>query len=136
MEHINSEFLSIVANYLYEEESKIVDYITSELKDRDYHTKHKETIVLEDKTIVIGNGRLHSFNDQPAIIGTNGVSEYYKDGMLHRDGDNPAFVHTSGYQVYFTNGMVHRDGDKPAMIFPNGDLRYFKNGKMCVPSNL
>ena len=30
-------------------------------------------------------GKLHSFNDQPAKIDTNGTKYWYRNGQLHRD---------------------------------------------------
>ena len=38
-----------------------------------------------DSFTVDDNGALHSFNDQPALIKTNGDKCYFSHGMLHRD---------------------------------------------------
>ncbi len=39
------------------------------------------------------NGKLHSFNDEPAVHDTHeGNKSWYKNGILHRDNDKPAEV--------------------------------------------
>ena len=90
------------------------------------------------------NGLLHSFDDQPAVIQTWGVSRgigwpvfnrtrhqedpatlftslrWYKNGKLQRYGDLPAMVDSIGNQSWHSNNELHRDGDQPAKIHANG----------------
>jgi hypothetical protein len=60
------------------------------------------------------NGVLHSFNDQPAIVG-RGCAVWVNAGVVHRGGDRPA-VHLNGSTMYIMHGVWHRGGDRPAVI--------------------
>lgn len=72
------------------------------------------------------NGRLHSIDDQPAIIYDNGDRMWFKHGVKHRDNDKPA-EELSSYDAWWQNGEMHRDGDKPAV--DSGDEKiWYKHG--------
>lgn len=76
-------------------------------------------------------GRLHSFDDLPAIYDEN-IMIWYKDGVKHRDGDNPALIETCDDGIivnYYWNGMLHRDCDRPSVITSKGDQIWYKYGK-------
>jgi hypothetical protein len=60
------------------------------------------------------NGVLHSFNDQPAIVG-RGCAVWLNAGVVHRGGDRPA-VQLNGSTMYIMHGVWHRGGDQPAVI--------------------
>jgi hypothetical protein len=74
------------------------------------------------------NRRLHSFNDQPAIIWRDGSKSWYKHGKLHRDNDQPANDWSDGTQVWYQYGNIHRDNDQPAIIYPCGTKQWYKHG--------
>ncbi len=75
------------------------------------------------------NGKLHSFNDEPAVYTEDGHKEWYKDGKLHRDNDKPAVQNKEGFEMYYQNGKRHRANGKPAVIFPDGSSEYWIEGK-------
>ena len=71
----------------------------------------------------------NSFNDEPAVIDSNGRKYWYKEGKLHRDGDNPAVMDDDGTKMWYKEGKCHRDGDKPA-ILSFGTKEWWKEGKL------
>ena len=97
------------------------------------------------------NGLLHSFNDQPAMIESDGrmlwydhgdlsrgndlpavviIGEHYEwwtAGIPGRDGDRPAVV-TRMAKEWIVNDQLHREGGQPAVIWYNGDMDYFEKG--------
>ncbi len=50
------------------------------------------------------DGKLHSFNDMPAISYICGAKYWYKNGVLHRD-NGPAIILYSGYAAWFIDGV-------------------------------
>ena len=55
------------------------------------------------------NGRLHSFDDQPAVVmydedGKENQWEYFKSGKRHRL-TGPAFINAEGERIYYFNGQ-------------------------------
>jgi hypothetical protein len=77
------------------------------------------------------DGEYHSFNDQPAIIRSNGDKFWYKNGKAHRDNDLPAIEFANGTKVWYQNGLVHRENNLPAAIYLDGDKEWWKNGE-CI----
>ena len=75
------------------------------------------------------DGRLHSFDDEPAVVFTDGHMAWYRDGLKHRDDDEPAEVWGRGDKAWFQDGVPHRGGDKPAVVHPNGDMSWFLKGR-------
>ena len=73
-----------------------------------------ESLTFDDK------GRLHSFNDKPAIVDSNGTKYWYKNGKIHRDKDLPAVVYSNGNKCWYKNGKLHRDKDLPATVYSDG----------------
>ena len=71
----------------YDEESKSVKYHPAEIA-KFYKTWYQD-------------GDYHSYNDEPAVIFSNGNKEWYKNGKLHRDGDKPAAIFINGETVYY-----------------------------------
>lgn len=89
------------------------------------------------------NGKLHSFNDEPAIFDIeNGKKYWFKNGKRHRDGDKPAIVVKTEIGPWddpfdeislswYQNGKLFRDGDKPAFVrikkvfYDEGPIRIF-----------
>ncbi len=64
-------------------------------------------IDLEDVVTRDESGRLHSFNDRPAIHDDEGALRWYKHGLLHRD-DGPAVEHLNGYRESWVDGVFIR----------------------------
>jgi hypothetical protein len=83
-------------------------------------------IGLIDRLEFLYRGNYHSFNDQPAIIWTNGTKWWYYHGEIHRDNDRPAMVNY-GTQDWVQHGQFHRDNDQPARIFANGCKEWYRH---------
>ena len=61
------------------------------------------------------NGNLHSFNDEPAVIGADGSKQWYKNGVRHREGDEPAVI-SNGNLYWYKDGELRREnGLSPVM---------------------
>ena len=60
-----------------------------------------------------------------------------KDGKLHSYDDAPAIIQIAGpdmvIRVWYKNGSFHRENDKPAFIHPNGKKEYWYEGKEYDP---
>jgi hypothetical protein len=73
-----------------------------------YIIRATNEILVED--VLIGRieffyrGKFHSFNDQPAVIWTNGTKWWYQHGKLHRDNDQPAVIHVDGLKLWYQHG--------------------------------
>lgn len=75
------------------------------------------------------DGKLHSFDDESAVVYNDGAEAWYKHGMRHRDNDRPAIVCSNGDLGWWKDGKLHRDNDKPAIIYSDGTRYWYKNGK-------
>ena len=74
-------------------------------------------------------GSIDSKDDIPAIVWSDGLCEWYKDGVLHRGNDKPAVVYPNGTDVsYYVNGVLHRNFDKPAWC-RQGRRVWYSNGQ-------
>jgi len=62
---------------------------------------------LGDKCTCDENGLLHSYNDLPAVIMSNGTQEWHKHGKLHRDNDLPAVVRYDGSKHYYKDNVKY-----------------------------
>ena len=47
--------------------------------------------------------RLHSFDDEPAIIYANGTRVWCDNNEYHRDNDKPAIIYANGTQEWWIN---------------------------------
>ena len=74
------------------------------------------------------NGELHSFNDEPAVIDSDGTKFWYTNGKRHRGNDLPATIHSNGSQFWYMNGLLHREKDAAA-IYEDGTKHWYMNGK-------
>lgn len=63
--------------------------------------------------------KMHSVDDQPAVIYPDGTKWWYRDGVLHRD-NGPAVVWENGVEEWFRDGVRDR-ADGPAVIYPDND---------------
>jgi hypothetical protein len=72
------------------------------------------------------DGKLHSYNDNPAMINSNGDQVWYKEGMRHRE-DGPAIICSNGYQYWYKEGKLHTE-DGTAIITSNGSQYWCKEG--------
>jgi hypothetical protein len=52
------------------------------------------------------DGKLHSFNDEPAVIFDHRSKAWYQHGKRHRERD-AAFINERGCKYYFLNGEVY-----------------------------
>ena len=76
-------------------------------------------------------GQLHSFNDEPAYIDTDGTKYYYQDGVIHRGGDQPAQEWADGSKMWYQHGVMNRDNGLPALIDPtNNIVEWYINGEL------
>ena len=77
---------------------------------------------------------LHSFDDEPAIIWSDGTKYWFKDGLKHRDNNLPAIIYSDGdcgyykneNRYWFINGEEYYDIDDVYEKFKNKILK-FKN---------
>lgn len=54
---------------------------------------------------------------------------HYVDDVIHSIDDNPAMISTDGEIRWYKNLLIHRDQGKPAIIRSDGCLEFFENGK-------
>jgi len=84
-------------------------------------------------------GRLHSFNDEPAVTWKNGSKAWYEHGKKHRDNDMPAVINvvcdTIQAKEWYQNDLLHRDGDKPSKI-SFGDKYFYSHGLLHRDNDL
>lgn len=84
------------------------------------------------------NGKLHSFDDKPAIINIYGDKYWYENGLLHRDANDlssansslfalPAIIYNNGDEYYYRHGKLHSYNDIPA-ISTKKLLAWYKDG--------
>ena len=63
------------------------------------------------------NGKIHSYNDNPAVILSNDVKKWYKNGKLHRDDDKPAVIDPNyNIKCWFKENKYCRENNKPNII--------------------
>ncbi len=77
-------------------------------------------------------GKLHRDGDKPAIIRTNGVQEWWRNGQRHRNGDKPAIEAISAtgwWREWYKDDKRHRYG-KPAMESSRGIKCFYNKGKL------
>ncbi len=91
--------------------------------------------------------KLHSFDDQPAIVHLDGTKEWYCRGLGHRstlgpDGKIlPSVIYANGGQIWQKNGMTHRsckdeDGNVlPAVIQSDGLMLFYDEGRQYTISD-
>ena len=90
--------------------------------------EHLVKDILDGKTY--GNGQLHSFDEQPAVIDhDDGTKYWYKNGKLHRD-NGPAKIWSNGDEQWWQNGLLHRDNDLPAVNNTDGTQKWYQNGEL------
>jgi hypothetical protein len=75
-------------------------------------------------------GNLHSYNDEPALIYSNGDKCWYKHGIKHRECDLPAVTRPNGSAEYYIDGKLHRDFDRPASIIIGLRNAWYQHGLM------
>lgn len=90
--------------------------------------EERDEYIIETKIF----GRLHSFNDEPAVIGINMNINMYKlwfyYGKIWRDNDKPTRVDNRTLMWHDEDGRFHRI-DKPAVIgIDSGYSAYFIHG--------
>ena len=74
------------------------------------------------------NDKLHSFNDQPAIVCASGDKHWYWYGQRHRK-DLPACVSANGYKSWYWYGQRHRSYNLPAVVFVDGRKEWYIHGE-------
>jgi len=73
------------------------------------------------------DNQLHSFDDKPAIIMTNGTKYWLENGLWHRL-DKPAMITNDGIKCWFKKGLLHRDNG-PAIILADGTSYWYYEGE-------
>ena len=63
------------------------------------------------------DGKMHSVDDEPAVVYADGTKWWYRENEIHRDA-GPAVVWSNGTQEWWQNNRRHR-ADGPAVIYPN-----------------
>lgn len=89
-------------------------------------------------------GKLHSFDDEPAVIyisgDKKGTEKWYKHGQKHRDGDRPAQILYEPIEhkhpkykmcslFWYQYDKLHREDDKPAVEWYDLGFDWYQNGK-------
>lgn len=86
----------------------------------------KKTIEIDGDIRKTKNGKLHSYNDEPALVKGN-KKEWYKDGLLHRI-DGPAITIDDNIEAWYRYGRLHRDNG-PAITIGKKYYEFFLYGK-------
>ena len=62
------------------------------------------------------NGKLHSYDDKPAVIYEDGTREWVKEGKTHRENGKPAIIYGgTNHKKYFEDGL--EIDDKKILLF-------------------
>lgn len=64
------------------------------------YTKKGDCLYLYDE-----NGKLHSYNDLPAVITSLNSKHWYNHGLLHRNNGKPAITTYFGLEICYENGI-------------------------------
>lgn len=85
--------------------------------------------------------KLHSYDDKPAFISSNGTLKWFKNDKLHRE-NLPAVIKPDGTMEWYRNGETNSFNDKPGFIqcdkshytqeWFKDDYFYRDNGKPTV----
>ena len=79
------------------------------------------------------NNKLHSFNDQPAVMFNSHGKKWYRHGKLHRR-NLPAVIYPSS-EYWYWNGLRHRDNDLPAFECTFGTKEWYVHGEFIKRTN-
>jgi hypothetical protein len=75
------------------------------------------------------NGEIHSIEDRPAVIYSNGTMIWKSHGIIHRDGDKAAVISLDGDLFFYKDGLLGRENKcLPSLYTGRGDLFFYKNG--------
>lgn len=85
-------------------------------------------IRLHDRTEYRNRRRQLDRADAPAIIWSDGTTEWWRKGRRHRDG-GPAIEAADGAVSWFKDGKLHRD-DGPAYADRQGNEEWWRDGKL------
>ena len=99
------------------------DEFKSEFNDK---LLFKKTIEFDGDIRTTKNGKLHSYNDEPALIKGN-KKEWYKDGLLHRI-IGPAIIIDDNITAWYKDGQLHSDNG-PAITIGKKYHEFFLYGK-------
>lgn len=102
-------------------------------------------------------GKLHSINDEPAIITKYDYRMWYYADNLHRVDDKPAVIIPRSFNAWsdviintehvptfffdnsrewFRHGVIHRDNCKPARMHATGILEWWHKGAKYMTSQI
>jgi len=59
---------------------------------------------------------------------SSGIMRHYVDGKLHSINDEPATIYSNGAKIWFKEGKWHRETG-PARIYPDGHRSYYFENK-------
>jgi len=121
---LHPQYLSIICSFLDDtnNDQLLKHYFHSITCKYPFYTIQTHSNRMETRR----NGLLHSRNDEPAIVWTNGRLEWYRHGRKHRNNDNPAVIHSDGGKEWWMEGKHHRDNDKPTFVSKYG-IEYWVN---------
>lgn len=93
------------------------------MKSGDRNGKIKEC----DGTILyFKDDKLHR-EDGPAMITTEGLKAWYRNGELHSYNNEPALTDPDGFRAWYDTGVRHRS-DGPAIINSDGSVVFYYLG--------
>ena len=90
----------------------------------------------DGSTAYFFNGKLHSFNDFPAVVDNNGDCYWFKNGELYRENDKAPYISVDGTQYWIKNGLIHRDNDLPAVVGAGGTQKWYQNNELHRDNDL
>ena len=82
--------------------------------------------------------RLHSFDDEPAVVWAFSLQEWYQDwfldwynnGIIQKPDDQSTLVSQIRGQAWYRCGQRHRDHDQPAVVRSDNHMEWYRNGRL------
>jgi len=111
---INNKYIKLIKSITYDEVLEMsVGYIQSNQIFEIFNKNEQMEYIITHKKLSFKNGRLHSFDDLPAVICTSdekrdrslaygcriNYNEWYINGVLGRSNGNPSYITTSGSKI-------------------------------------
>jgi hypothetical protein len=128
----SKEIKYLVNGILHNEdyEKPNIEYETGTKKWYRYNKLVK--LVSQNCKYLYKNGRLHSYNDIPAIEYFNGHKEWYQNGKLHRDNDKPALIIRNKHKEWWIDGKLKRCNNKHTIEYINEKQWWNHNGQHII----
>ena len=83
--------------------------------------------VIEKGAVLYYKNNLLHRKDGPAMVMKDGTQVWYKNGQIHSYNNEPALITSDGFRAWYDTGIRHRS-DGPAVIHPDGKLSFYYLG--------